>query len=414
MPLYHARLRLQKTVPAIFGLIRHRVAKTDKIFRFRRIPAACSGVTCVIPDYKKTDISAVKWSYSPALDQLRFFAAGLVCLRHYSGFNNIPDTDNIFLRIFYHIEKNGSFGVSIFLVLSAFLFTMNCRGGRRPIQYSVFIKKRIARIFPMYIIIMLLLMTQIRGTWTVLDFLTFLFMQVNTGNPMTGFGHAFLPIGPIWTIGVEFQFYLIFPLLIAALPTTRLPRLILFISVFIVLRVLLGLWSLGAASYYNCYHTLLGRADQFMIGIICAELYMRYGNRINKNQSLLILISTLSIILFYMQVFNPNYYPLNAFSFTIEALLSGGIICSMQILRGLKGILGTGIANLGKISYSFYLLHLPVGIIILSHFGDRIHFTHFDHTLKTILLVILPATGLSILTYHSIEVPFMRLASRKN
>ncbi|PPQ28837.1 hypothetical protein CCR94_16810 [Rhodoblastus sphagnicola] len=169
-------------------------------------------------DWGPMAISTPKWGYSPALDQLRFLAATLVLFHHFKPFSEISKGASGLRYMGDLWLQHGGVGVSLFIVLTGFLFSMIFDAGRLPVHYGRFIAKRALRIVPMYLIVMFLLMTQIRETWTAGAFLNFALFQVNAGDHMSGFGNDFLPIGSIWTIGVEFQFYLMFPLLIAAVP----------------------------------------------------------------------------------------------------------------------------------------------------------------------------------------------------
>lgn len=350
-----------------------------------------------------------------ALDQLRFFAAMLVLLTHFRASPDLLDGTHGIEKALKAWVQHGSWGVSIFLVLSAFLFTLNfLERGEEP--YTNFIRKRLFRIFPMYCIIGILLMTQNRAEWSVDDLLTFLTFQVNAGDPMTGYGNDQLPIGPIWTIGVEFQFYLIFPFLFAALnpsSNSNILRLIGVVAFVIFLRFLLSIWTLGPAVYFNAYHTLLGRFDQFVIGMIAARVFVQFRSKLSIRTSAVGLIVTLILATLYLRGFKPMSWPKNTYSLTIEALIAASIIITMIGCGGIPSKLGKAIAYLGAASYSIYLLHLPVGRILLTRFGD-VTFPALGFTGQLVLLVILPTIIVSILAYQCIEKPFMALGRREN
>lgn len=88
--------------------------------------------------------------YLSRLDHLRFFAAILVVFFHFKGinFNNFTYS-NIFEKISRVWVEHGHTGVSLFLVLSAFLFTLICAGGKKQIIYWKFIYNRVLRILPL-------------------------------------------------------------------------------------------------------------------------------------------------------------------------------------------------------------------------------------------------------------------------
>ena len=83
------------------------------------------------------------------------------------------------------------------------------------------------------------------------------------------------PLTPhLWTIAVELQFYLLFPFLVRFLRLYGLAWGLMAIALTITLRLGLsrmdlGDWDIKRISYY----TLLGRIDQFIIGMIAGAMH---------------------------------------------------------------------------------------------------------------------------------------------
>ena len=220
-------------------------------------------------------------TYLNRLDHLRFFAAFIVLAHHFRGnVGNIPITSDItFKNLILVMLDYGSVGVSFFLVLSGFLFARQAILQPEKIQFSHFIIKRIIRIFPLLIFVFLMIIAASRATSTPMDILRLITLQLNTGQSFTGWGHDFLPVGPIWTIAVEFQFYLLFPVLYVAYiknnhhPIKSLLWLVITINLFKIIFM-----QIHPEMWWNLYHTLFGRLDQFIIGMIVGVMY------INKNK----------------------------------------------------------------------------------------------------------------------------------
>ena len=165
-------------------------------------------------------MKSLNTAYLSRIDHLRFFAALLVIAVHIKG-KLSPATEGFGLSsAFLSIENfaknwifSGSIGVSLFLVLTGFLFCLISDLGEKKIKYSGFIYNRILRIFPMMVLLVSVVITASRQTSTPMDIFRILTLQLNTGHSYTGWGHEVYPSGPIWTISVEFQFYLLFPFL---------------------------------------------------------------------------------------------------------------------------------------------------------------------------------------------------------
>ena len=338
-----------------------------------------------------------------SLDHLRFFAASLVFAHHFS-FDIVPSPSNGWLQ--YIAEswlRWGSNGVSLFLVLSGFIFVTICRD--KEIIYHKFIINRVLRIFPLLIVVMLLLLTTARATWSPLDLLRFIFLQMNTGNAVTGWGSEFLPFGITWTIAVEFQFYLLFPLLLVIFrKKDGLQSIFWMIGTFCLLRLFLGM-SKGPEIYYNAYHTLLSRADQFLIGMLAARVWME--RPLTRAAGIFLLFAGLSILTADVLNHGVNLYRLT-FGLTIEAMAWALVILGYASSFRASGEFSRFLSKLGNLTYSLYLLHLFFGRQLLERALEKgwgLGSPVFDF----LIYAYLPTLALSVVTYMGIERPFQRM-----
>lgn len=207
------------------------------------------------------------------LDHLRLAAATLVFLFHFNPQIDPTSFANFIARTGAATIKNGSSGVSLFLVLSGLLFVKII--GDRRIVYHKFLLNRCLRIFPLLIVIVIMISTTSRAVWSPDDALRFVLLQFNTGDPVSGWKNGVLPLGVIWTVAVEFQFYLMFPLLLTILQKDDGSKnILLMLLAFCVIRLTLTMF-IGPKLYWNSYHTLLGRMDQFLLGMLVARWTIR-------------------------------------------------------------------------------------------------------------------------------------------
>ena len=297
----------------------------------------------------------------------------------------------------------GSNGVSLFIVLSGFIFVTICHG--KEIIYHKFIINRVLRIFPLLTVVMLLLLTTARASWSPLDLLRFILLQMNTGNAVTGWGNEFLPFGITWTIAVEFQFYLLFPLLFVILNRRGGVQSILWmILAFYFLRLFLGL-SKGAEIYYNSYHTLLSRTDQFLIGMLAAKIWIT--SRLNRNAALFLLFAGLGILTADVLNHKVNLYRLTM-GLTVEAIAWAFVILGYaSIFRG-TGLFSRQFAKLANLTFSLYLLHLFFGRQLFERAIEK-GWGLGSPSLDFLLYAYLPTLALSVVTYMGIERPFLKM-----
>lgn len=366
-------------------------------------------------------MKSLNFRYLSRLDHLRFFAALLVIFHHFRGnLFAIPQEYNINLGFGDLIKLwlvKGSTGVSLFLVLSAFLFTLICQAGEKKIEYSKFIYNRILRIFPLLIVIVFIIITLNRGNSNPMDILRIFTLQLNTGNPMTGWGHDIFPSGPIWTIAVEFQFYLLFPLLIIFYNRYGYRYLILGVLFLILIRATLGYLN-PVEIYYNLYHSIIGRLDQFLIGIMFGVMYVKgIFSKLKNIHYYFLFFSAVTLLSLQFIYFRIPAFSSLVFSFTIEAICWGIIIIAylgishrlfeLEIFKWIS----KKIAFLGELSFSMYLLHLPIGIAA----GSFLSLGEPDSLTQSLLYsgIRLPfIMAISMLSYYVVEKPFMGLRKK--
>lgn len=180
--------------------------------------------------------------YFPAMDRLRAVAIVLVFLTHYV------------------LLPYGYLGVSVFFVLSGFLITRVLLNAReQPHRFSTFYIKRSLRIFPPYVLVWgaIALLTPVlhvawnRANWLYPVYLgnyiwTFWGNQpvIPLGYIHMGFGgvdRAGMPrhlllVGHFWTLCVEEQFYLVWPMVVF---WTRRPRRLLHVCAGLIVCVTL-------------------------------------------------------------------------------------------------------------------------------------------------------------------------------
>jgi peptidoglycan/LPS O-acetylase OafA/YrhL len=193
--------------------------------------------------FQKTVRSIHSLGHVPELDGLRGFAVGLVLVRHFW-----PNAG--FLSAAAPLADLGWIGVDLFFVLSGFLITgilMDSIG--RPDYYQRFYKRRAFRIFPLYYAFLLLMflflafwrqgyyLQRLRSEWgSPLWFVVYLanFVSAYSGK-LVPFG----PLGPLWSLQIEEQFYVFFPVLVRRLGEKLWALLIGMMAVALAWRILL-------------------------------------------------------------------------------------------------------------------------------------------------------------------------------
>jgi len=354
----------------------------------------------------------------PELDQLRGFAAILVFFYHsvHSGNSAIGNSgwltsDFPLTSILYE----GHTGVALFMVLSGFVLSMGTFD--KDISYSGFIRNRALRIFPMLVVVLVFALYSTKD----LDFGKIaapFFLLMNTS---AAFSDPAGLAGTVWTACVEFQFYLIAPILFVLVARRGILQFVLpAIAMFWLLRmiVLLPLHDNPAEMYRVSYFTIVGRIDQFLIGIALAYLVSAGHIRLNAGRHLwwIVLAAFSAGVFAFTYALNRgggvySWHWWRLVHPEIEGLLWAGFLAAYIATKPLRGgWIAKSAWAIGQISFSLYLLHYSMQrewwlILYPKYFAGMIDGIPGILAVSTLLLI--PVLALSALTYWCIEKPFI-------
>jgi peptidoglycan/LPS O-acetylase OafA/YrhL len=332
--------------------------------------------------------------YRPQLDVVRFFAFFAVFCHHV-----LPRTGVSALAA--AASNAMGFGLSLFFVLSAYLITLVLLKERETtgrIHLASFYKRRILRIWPLYLVGIGIGVLRAYHHGVLLQqrawFIAALLLSGNLIYPGT------ILMSHLWSISVEEQFYLLFPS-----ACSRFGR-----RGMLVLALLLIILANMALMYFAYVHAYLDTTiwfnslvqfEMFAAGILLALADYRLP-RLGVSASLAGASFSLGIWLFVADVFNlktmgavAQSVPAVCLGYALVALACCIFIMSLQGLPAWQPFIYSG-----KISYGLYVFHIPAIALI----GTR-----FSSSMVDISLSLALSYALATLSYHFFETPFLKL-----
>ncbi len=352
-----------------------------------------------------------KRSYYPALDGLRGIGCLLVVVYH-----NFPF---IHQYLFF-----GWLAMDIFFVLSGFLITdilLNTFGEENYLKN--FYIRRVLRVFPLYyttLILVLLFFPLIPGLPIQLDY--FVANQAWFWTFTQNWLLIFYPsstqfaLNHLWSMAVEEQFYLLWPLTVAAIrkPKILFALLVFILLSFIVLRFWLWINQVQGLAYYNFY--TFTRIDGICIGCMVALLQKVNTNLLGKNMAIIVVGFAAFNFLFYLvNLKHQDSFPylalvgFSTFSMIFGLLVYDIINYQTPFLTTLFNI--NFLKFLGRISYGTYLFHWPLYLIIkpfLFHWASG-NLSTLGAQFLVSTISTLAAYVLGYLSYQYFEMRFLRL-----
>ncbi len=367
-----------------------------------------------------------------ALTSLRAFAALLVLFHHFLLFGIYPSLRANPLEA---ILMEGHIGVTIFFVLSGYLITSRYFKPMTEGQLGWFdyLTKRVARIWPLYLAVLLL--TLILEPKTV--FMPLVQLTLTQGYFIE---LRFSGIPTAWSLTVEETYYLIAPIVfitiayLSAKAAIRLKRafvvqaMVLLVWVIGMIAVGFGLAALSSSIPPPRFGglmvmdwpqiralTIFGRFFEFAVGIACALLFgsgrvtrlfdRKYGSVLADGLSVGSL-GAIALASYLMNRAGGAYSDGWIYNYPI-AVLTGiwilALTCERSIIARFMSL--ELLVYLGRISYAVYLLQFLVYYEVIQNLLSR------ESPLYMLLLIVIMNVA-SALAYELIEKPCRRLVIR--
>lgn len=321
--------------------------------------------------------------------------------------------------LFFHMQvpgfKNGFLGVDIFFVLSGFLMAVLYD----PTKKKLFFIRRLKRLVPAYLatVLISLLAAVILVTPNEMPSVEWQAISAMLLGPNMWFWSensyfskaAFTPLLHLWSLGVEFQFYLIVPVLFWMFAKAR---------ILLPLGILASLFLCGMAleiSPKTAFFMLPFRLWEFLAGYAAAVYGTERGAIKHPQIRWLGLVGLVMMPLLLFIPMSPeasDFFTGHPGFTSIAAVTATSLILAFGLPKSLElSTPAKAMEALGKYSYSLYLVHFPVIVFML--------YEPFEGTIMQpsgigeVVLVSLTIIVLTGMLHHIVEEPFRKTASLK-
>lgn len=321
-----------------------------------------------------------------ALTGIRGIAALFVVMYHYT--HPIPP-------VFFN---NGYLAVDLFFILSGFIMTFVYGGkiekGITVTDYSKFLYHRFARIYPLYLCILLFM----------ISYMYFTGKNINEFHVSTNiilmqglFGGSL--VGASWSVSVEIVAYILFPavcFLVMRYKTLSVP---LFCICF------LGLYYLPIANEFHGNGPLdifYGFPSVFR-GVLSFFMGVCIFIATNNSQFKIIKKKYVGDIVFILIVFTLYFKGFDL----IYVLLCGVLISCLYHGSSVTqyALASRPMHFLGEISFSLYLIHLILNNLFKKEIYDFSMKISGDHVYSPVMIMLMMALFISTITFYTIEKP---------
>jgi peptidoglycan/LPS O-acetylase OafA/YrhL len=344
--------------------------------------------------------------YLPGLNGLRAIAAISVLISHC-----------IQERHQFGLEKAsglpvGGFSVTAFFTLSGFLITYLLLLEKKSFQridIKDFYLRRIFRIWPLYYFYIFLALT-----------LSFIFLgQLNENIKYIWLFIFFIPniafnlnlypqfLGHLWSIGVEEQFYLVWPQVFQKASNLK-KKVIIFILLFLGLKLCMKLISVYINSKIPFSIISCMRFDCMAIGALLAIIY---ESGLTVKRPILLIAQVMFWVMFlgsfvsempFFSIYGDEVFSVLTAFFILGQLNKSDCLISLE----------SSIFNfLGGISYGIYVYHVIVIFLLKLFFVNNFQ-TQFPGTAFLIILVLLLTVILSFFSYRYFESYFLKIKNK--
>lgn len=354
----------------------------------------------------------------PELDGLRGIALVLVLLTHCLV---VPD-QGVVAWVVRNTISIGWVGVDLFFALSGFLITgILLRSKPQPGYFRRFYVRRALRILPLYWIVLVLLLAGAsilpfgpRGEgWPFLTFAS------NLWNPLYRLGllaerGPYAPLAHTWTLAIEGQFYLLFPLVVFLLDRKRLTALLWAV---IVLMPFVRLTTNALTAPGESYFLTWCRLDPLAMGALVAlTLHERPSvgpALLHRARILCVGLLAATAMMWVTRQINFAKPFFNACGLT---LVDGALALALfLVVVGGGGRVGSllrlkPVVAFGGVSYGVYLIHYPLVLLAQQYLPQGIPRGTWLWTFGFAGATLGPTLVLAALSWHFFERPILQMS----
>lgn len=353
-----------------------------------------------------------------SLDVLRGLASLCVVLAHWGefyGFNKAHaplSTNNQFLSVVLNwFDTFGSSAVDLFFCISGFVFFWLYSSSiyQAKISFTKFAFLRLSRLYPLHVLTLLLvaviqlysanLHDGAMGNDDAHHFLLNLFF-VSAWGLDNSFSFNF----PAWSVSVEIFLYSLFFTLCWLTPKKLSLLLLLALAGhFIVIK----------------FNYLIGRGiESFYLGGCALVIYERIKNTKNWLK-LSWCLPIITLAMWCVMLTLTSGYPLASpfyssgimqklLAISVTFILFPMTVLSLVLMETKNQRMGKKLASLGDISYSTYLLHFPLQLILLNIWSTFAFNPAWFYSISFIAAFFVVLIAVSFLSYHYFEIPMQK------
>lgn len=301
----------------------------------------------------------------------------------------------------------GFVGVDVFFVISGFIITALLAGRTERINLFEFYAGRIKRILPAYFVMLAVVSIVSAVLFLPADY-GFFEKSLKSSAFFTSnryfadFGSYFapradeLPLLHTWSLAIEMQFYLFYPILFICVPRRwRLP-------VFVLLGLALFAWSghrVAMGKQDTMYFALLARMPEFMVGAVAA-LALQHHQLSGRLSAALGVLGTAALICAFWLIDKQNFPGY----WSVLPCVGAGLLIAARRGPASQLLASRPMVWIGGVSYSLYLWHWPILAFIRYYTGQ------YELSAGGVLLFASSSLLLAWLSYRYIETPVRRSA----
>lgn len=366
-------------------------------------------VKVLLTEYRPTPIASVAKHQIAFIQILRGVAALIVVWSHLSGFWllenhvqwSVQSAFHAWIVVPFHIFQNGGhLGVVLFFLISGYIITHASLRETR----TAFSVKRVLRIFPgliaaLVVTWLLLLLARsdglvlpgVRSDATALQWIAAAFV-------LDGFTHGMRVLVPTWTLVLELMFYGLTFIVLEKSRIAPLRATFLMLAMWVVLSVI----AKGATFGDNS--ELIPLVGFLIVG---RSIYLAHQGLISNYYSIILIVAGLGGYVLFSETMAPGQLLRPGGWAGVEPVVSDGI--ALFVFFALMKAPISGIWEplnfFGNISYSLYLLHVPIGMTVLN----LLHRVGMSYSFCFVAAVLASVTG-AYVSYRYVELPAQRLA----